>query len=188
MKPLFFSAALAIGLSLAAFSPVAHAATIVGNMSFTKGGLVLLDSSLSATTIPSGNSLEALQFISAPSAGVSFFGTNGDYASVVNANVVFQASPYVFSGSPTLLWTAGAFEFYSQSAVALELGGTLRVYVSGFVRAPNFDDTPATWVLTTQGVNSTVAWTSSINTIPEPTVPLIAGVLSVVLLRRRRSA
>lgn len=188
MKFILSPAAIVLGFAPAIFTPAAHAAAIIGEMSFTQGGLNLLDSTLTATTIPSSDAIAALLFIASPSAKVSYFGTSGDYSGAINANVVFQAAPFRFTDGPGLLWTAGAFQFFSESTTAFESDGALRVYVAGFVRAANYDDTPGVWVLTTQGVHTEVTWTSAINTIPEPSITLSAAGAAFLLLRRRRTA
>lgn len=179
--------ACAFVLTFAGFSQTAEAVAIIGEMSFSYGGVGLMDSTLSATTIPSGTPVAALDFVAGSTASVSFFATDGQYSSAVHSTVVFKATPYQFSDIG-LLWSAGGFDFYSLSAVGVNSGDAYRLYSNGFVRAAGFDDTPALWILTTQGKKNTVTWTSSLITVPEPSTTAIAIPAILLLLRRRRTA
>ncbi len=184
------SGASLLGLAFAA--PAASAAFVMGAMSFANGGLILRDAAANPTTIPSPGPVASLEFLVNPQdPEVSPYGTQGDYASAIGAMVVFNANPFSFTDTG-LLWTAGAFEFYAQSTTSAEFPLTLHIFVTGFVRAAGFDDTTAVWVLTTQGTTSSATWSSSVQTIPEPSATLglfgFAFLTGCAVFRRQRRA
>lgn len=186
MKSSFSPILCTLVLAFAGVSQTARAVAVIGEMSFSYGGVTLMDSTLTATTIPAGTAIAALQFAANSSASVSFFATGGNYASAIHQNVVFKLSPYQLADTG-LLWTAGDFEFHTLSAVSVNSGDAYRLYSTGFVRAAGFEDTPALWILTTQGSKETVTWTSNLVTVPEPSTPVIAIPAIWFLLRRKRT-
>ena len=171
-------AALALAATAAFFAPTSQAAFINGNMSFNGGGVSPLASNGTAITIPSATPIAGLDFLG--TATVSPFGTDGDYSSAIGGNVTFVMDPYYFSNAG-LLWSAGMFDFYVSSAFGVERSNTLDVFGTGVVKAPGFDDTPGTWVLTTQGTTKVMTWSSAIAT-SVPDGGTTAALLGVALL------
>lgn len=188
MKFLFPLIVGAGAFALSFTPPAVHAATIIGEMSFTQGGAHVFDATLSPTTIPSATPLGALQIV-AGSARVSVYGTDGDFGSAIGETVVFTPVTYQFSDTG-LLWTAGVFQFFAQSAVINEVGNAFHLHTTGFLRSPNFEDTPAIWVFTTQGNLSTVTWTSNVTVVPEPSMWMAGAALQTCwfVFRRKRTA
>lgn len=149
-----------------------RAAAIFGEISFNGGGVELLNSTGNPVTIASSDPVTAITFLSNPPLDVPKVvvdDTYGDYSVAIGETVNFNIPTLDFAGvsSGSLLWQAGDFEFYVDSVTSEENLGTLYVRGKGIVKAPTFDDTPGTWVLTTQGTQSTMTWSSSLKTVPD---------------------
>ena len=178
-------AALTMALAASCFAPTSHAAFISGNMSFNGGGVSPLSAGGTVITIPSGTPIAGLDFLGTST--VSPFGTDRDYVSAIGSNVTFAMDPYYFNHAG-LLWTAGIFRFFVSSAVGVETGNTLDVFGTGVVKAIGYDDTPGTWVLTTQGNTKVMTWSSAVSTVPDggTTVILLgASLLGLHGVRRK---
>lgn len=131
--------------------------------------------------------------------GFTLLGNTGDYAGVQPTLVSFQDfyfSPIMSPNPVAPLWTFtddGITYDFAMTSVTSSVspgGNSLTLVGSGILGITGFDDTPGSWVFTTQG-NQAIGSFSATSAVPEPgTILLLGGGLLGLALygRRRRNA
>ncbi len=182
-------------VALIAFTSAAQADFITGSINFSSGaggGIILQDSAGNVTTnLAAATRIQSWVF-SEVEEGTGSFDTVLDGASVL------FAQPWVFnSSSPkSPLWTIAGPENFSfnlaSSTIAFQSRSFLAVKGTGTFTGTGFDDTPGTWIFTTQGVaaDSKFSWSSSSVAVAVAdggtTLALLGGsLLGLYGLRRR---
>lgn len=181
-------AAIALGSSV-------QAASVTGSINFSSGaggGVILQNAGGMATT----NISEAIAIQLWLLAQVD--GRDGSFISVTGGDPVSMPSTWIFSPSTPLspLWTIPGqdnFAFHLATAtVELQQAGVLLISGTGTLTGAGFDDTPASWLFSTQGVavDGKFSWSSSTTAIPEfgSTALFSAALLGTCLLRRRNQS
>lgn len=185
-----------IGAALAviALGSAAQAASVIGSINFSSGaggGVVLQTSGGIATTqIPDAAGIQSWLV---PQVDVR----SGSFISVPNGQSVTFPLTWIFTPSTPLspLWTIAGpdnFAFHLSSATVELQTNILLISGTGTLTGTGYDDTPATWFFSTQGVatDGKFSWSSSTTAIPELGTPalLSATLLGVCFLRRRNPA
>lgn len=178
-------AAIALGSSV-------QAASVIGSIGFSSaagGGVVLQKAGGMATTNIS--EAIAIQLWLLPQVDVR----DGSFISVTSGDPVSMPSTWIFSPSTPLspLWTIPGpnnFAFHLATAtVDFQQAGVLLISGKGTLTGTGFDDTPAEWFFSTQGVavDGKYSWSSTTTAIPEigSTALFSAALLGACLLRRR---
>lgn len=184
------SSIVATALAVIALGSAAQAASFIGAINFSSGpggGVVLRNASGMVTT----DILEAtgIQSWLLPQVDVR----SGSFITVTEGTSVSMPT-WIFTPSTPLspLWSIPGpdnFAFHLASAT-VELQTTfLLISGTGTLTGTGFDNTPATWFFSTQGVatDGKFSWSSSTTAIPELGTPalLSATLLGACLLRRR---
>lgn len=180
-------AAIALGSS-------AKAASITGVINFSStggGGVVLQDAGAIATT----NILAAagIQSWLLPQVDTR----SGSFISVTQGASVSMPLPWIFTPSTPLspLWSIPGpdnFAFHIASATVQLQSAFLLISGTGTLTGTGFDNTPAIWDFTTQGVatDGKFSWSSTTTAIPELGTPALfcTTLLGACILRRRNPA
>ena len=174
--------------------PAVQAASVVGSINFSSGaggGVILQNAGGMATTnIAEAVAIQAWLF---PQVDVR----SGSFITVANGDPVSMSQPWIFNPSTPLspLWTipgSDNFAFHIASATVEFQADFLLISGTGTLTGTGYDDTPATWWFTTQGiaVDGKFSWSSSTTAIPELGTPALFGaaLLGACLLRRRNPA
>ena len=182
-------------IALMSLTSATQAGFIKGSINFSSspdGGIILQDSGENVTT-----NLAAAAGIKSWTLAEVEVGS-GSFDTVVDGTSVFFPQPWIFNPSTVMtpLWTIGGpegftFDLTSSSTVFqskhfLAIGGT------GMLKANGFEDTPATWRFTTQGVaaENKFSWSSSIvaHAVPDggTSVLLLGGSLLALHGLRRQ--
>lgn len=178
-------------LAAIALGSAAQAASFIGAINFSSGpggGVILQNAGGVATT----NILDAtgIQSWLLPQVDVR----SGSFISVTEGTSVTMSQPWIFTPSTPLspLWTIAGpdnFAFHLSSATVELQSAFLLISGTGTLTGTGFDDTPATWFFSTQGIatDGKFSWSSSTTAIPEVGTPALLGaaLLGACLLRRR---
>ena len=178
-------------LAAIALGSAAQAASFIGAINFSSGpggGVELRNASGMVTT----DILEAtgIQSWLLPQVDVR----SGSFISVTEGEMVSMSQPWVFTPSTPLspLWTIAGpdnFAFHLASATVELQTAFLLISGTGTLTGTGYDNTPATWFFSTQGVatDGKFSWSSSTTAIPEVGTPALLGLtlLRACLLRRR---
>ncbi len=178
-------------LAAIALGSAAQAASIIGTINFSSGpggGVELRNASGMVTT----DILEAtgIQSWLLPQVDVR----SGSFITVTEGEMVSMSQPWIFTPSTPLspLWSIAGpdnFAFHLASATVELQTAFLLISGTGTLTGTGFDNTPATWFFTTQGVatDGKFSWSSSTTAIPElgTTVLFSATLLGACLIRRR---
>jgi len=154
-------------IALIALTSAIQAAFISGSINFSSspdGGIILQDSGENATT-----SLAAAAGIKSWTMAEVETGS-GSFGSVADGSVVRFLQPWIFDSSTTMtpLWTIAGPEAFSfdmtSSSTVYRSKHFLAIRGTGFLTGNGFNDTPATWWFTAQGVaaEGKFTWSSSI--------------------------
>ena len=186
-----------VGTALAAiaFGSAAQAASVIGSIDFSSGaggGVILQDAGGLATNNIS--EAVAIQSWLVPQVDLRF----GSFISVTDDALLSMPSTWIFTPSTPLspLWTITgpdfAFAFHLDSATVEFQADFLLISGTGTLTGTGFDDTPATWLFSTQGVatDDKFSWSSTTTAIPEigSTALFSAALLGACLLRRRNQS
>jgi len=168
MKKIFLKTALITMAGVCVMAGSAMATPITGGLSMTGSWIpVLADET--PTTIPLSTGIDfggwnenAIDntFVVTTTSG-SFIGLGGTIGSINN----FQFVSFV----PAALWSVGQFSFDMDSLAYNKesVGGNHSLTVTGYgtLSAAGFDDTPGSWILTSQGADGdNFAWSASADT------------------------
>ena len=174
-----------------AFGSATQAASVIGSISFSSaagGGVILQNAGGLATTNIS--EAIAIQLWLLPQVDVR----EGSFISVTSGDPVSMPSTWIFSPSTPLspLWTIPGpdnFAFHLDFATVEFQTDFLLISGTGTLTGTGFDDTPAEWFFSTQGVavDGKYSWSSTTTAIPElgSTALFSAALLGACLLRRR---
>lgn len=185
---------LAIVIAAIAFGFSAKAASITGVINFSSaggGGVVLQDAGGIATT--SILAAAGIQSWLLPQVDTR----SGSFITVTQGASVSMPLPWVFNPSTPLspLWSIPGpdnFAFHLASATVQLQSAFLLISGTGTLTGTGFDNTPATWFFSTQGVaaDGKFSWSSTTTAIPELGTSALFGatVLGACILRRRDPA
>jgi hypothetical protein len=177
-----------------ALGSAARAASITGVINFSSdagGGVVVRNAAGMVTT----ELLEAagIQAWLLPQVDTR----SGSFISVTEGQSVSMPLPWIFTPSTPLspLWSIAGpdnFAFHLASATVQLQSAFLLISGTGTLTGTGFDNTPATWFFSTQGVatDGKFSWSSTTTAIPELGTPALLGMtlLGACLIRRRNPA
>jgi hypothetical protein len=177
-------------ITLFALTASSQAAYISGSTNFSSaagGGIVLQDSAGNITTNLANAAGIRLWTFTEMEQG------SGSFGSLSNGAPVFFVEPWVFGHSVSAipLWQIAGPENFTfnltSSDIVYQSAHFLAIYGTGFLTATGFEDTPASWWFSTQGVaaGNKFSWSSAAvaNTPPpRPPVGVPDGGSSLVIL------
>jgi hypothetical protein len=179
-------------IALMALTSATQAELISGSINFSStagGGIILQNSAGNVTT-----NLGAATGIRSWTLSEVEKGS-GSFNTVADGTAVLLPDLWIFNPTPLLWKIAGpeAFTFnLTSSTIAFHSQYFLAIRGTGMLTGNGFEDTPATWWFTTQGVaaDNKFTWSSSIVASPVPdggtTIVLLGGsLLGLHGLRRR---
>ena len=179
-KGAFFTKLLCVIALLGAFSTGAHAAPIVGEISY---GFLLTPEDDSGTAVAMGSATHLDFFDPA-----YLFAATGDFAGVTSISLTdFDIDPFV---APQNIWTAGGFSFDLDSLnIVTQNDSFLSLRGFGYASGNGFDATLGEWTLSANTAGGNMFVFSAVADIPEPG-PLALfglGLVGVGMIRRRKS-
>ncbi|RBW43614.1 hypothetical protein DS885_13290 [Psychromonas sp. B3M02] len=162
----------------------ASAISIDGTINFTGGGVVTVDSS--------GLAVETVTFNTITVSDDSFLQT-GDFSGLDGTTAAFTDFD-ISDALPTVLWTVGDFTFEITSVLlnTVDLAGTfidVTLMGTGIISAVGFDDTAAEWIITANGSETYVSFSSTaLSSVPAPAGAALLGLclLGFGLARRNK--
>lgn len=181
-------------IALTALTSATQAEFISGSINFSSaagGGIILQDSAGNVTTnLASAAGIKSWT-LSEVEEG------SGSFDTVVDGTSVFFPQPWIFnpSTSMTPLWTIAGPEGFTfnlnSSTTVFQSKYFLAICGTGMLTANGFQDTPATWLFTTQGVaaEGKFSWSSATFAVPDggTTIVLLGGsLLALHGLRRQQ--
>ena len=181
MKKFISLAVTSLMLLLA--SNTASAVPITGTINFTGNGTVISSSA---------SGIDTMIFESGVVVSAAPLYTNGDFTSVAGGLATFNT--FDSSNSNYVLWTAGNFEFTLQNIVSnvyeTVFGGNKKVYGTGTIVDTSgiLDTVSGQWIMTLNGANANVSFSST--TIPAPAGTALLGLclLGFAFSRRNKKA
>lgn len=182
---------IATAIVAIALGPAARAASFTGVINFSSdagGGVVLRNAGGMLTTdILEAAGIQSWMFPQVDT-------RSGSFISVTEGESVSMPLPWIFTPSTPLspLWSIPGpdnFAFHISSATVQLQTAFLLISGTGTLTGTGFDNTPATWFFSTQGVatDGKFSWSSTTTAIPELGTPELLGatLLGACLLRRR---